>query len=69
MLNTYKAAKPLAEADYHLKTTSEEYDVHFQYPVKALQRSYMDTEAASSHDAVRLEPLIVCPTRIYRAKH
>ena len=69
MLNTYEAAKPLAEDDYHLETPSEEYDVHFQYPVKALQRSYMDTEAASSQDAVRLEPLIVCSALIYRAKH
>ena len=58
--NNYQPPTPIAEAEYHLNTPLECYDLNFQYPVKVLQRSYID--ATATQDSIRLEPLIVCST-------
>ena len=58
--NNYRPPKPIAQAEYHLNTPLESYDLNFQYPVKVLQRSYVD--ATATQDSIRLEPLIVCST-------
>lgn len=35
MLNSYSLPSPIAEAPYHLNTSSDEYDLNFCYEVPA----------------------------------
>jgi hypothetical protein len=55
-LNGYRAPAPLPEADYHLDTPPEEYDVNCCYTLPG--------GAALKTDGVKLVPIIVRPSRL-----